>query len=74
MIEEIIKNYKDFAMDPSQPFFRAVYNLHKQYPNNMEFGHEVRALLMKIEDHLRNKAMEKSQEQLEKLITNNKSS
>jgi hypothetical protein len=74
MIEKIIEDYKDLALDPSQPFFQVVYNLHKQYPNNMEFGQEVRVLLMKIEDHLRNKTMENSQEQLEKLITNNKSS
>jgi len=74
MIEEIIKNYKDLAMDPSQPLFRAVYNLHKQYPNNMEFGQEVRVLLMKVEEQLFIKTAEQNREQLEKLITNNKSS
>jgi len=74
MIEKIIEDYKDLAMDPSQPFFRAVYNLHKQYPNNMEFGQEVRVLLMKVEEHLRNKAAEQNRKQLEKLTTNNKSS
>lgn len=69
-LDQISKEYKDTAMDPSQPFFREVFNLHQEFPNDMEFGNKVRKLIEKVNDHLRAKAMKESEAQLKIIFQN----
>ena len=74
MIEELLKKYEDMAFDPNQPFALEIYHLSKMYPNDIDFGSNVRKLVLRMEKHLKQKAVKKNQEDLEKIIENEKQS
>lgn len=67
-IQTILEDYRSRATDPSQPFFRQVYNLHTQFPNDLEFGSSVRKLIFMIDEKLREEARSDSNFQFEELM------
>ena len=67
-MEDLLKVYKDMAFDLKQPFALRVYHLHKQFPNDKDFGENVRKLLVKMENYIREKNAEKNKEDLDKII------
>jgi hypothetical protein len=67
-MEDLLKVYKDMAFDPKQPFALRVYHLHKQFPNDKDFGENIRKLLVKMENYIREKNAEKNKEDLDKII------
>jgi hypothetical protein len=71
-MEELIKKYKDIAFDPKQPFAVEVYHLYKTYPNDKELGEQVRKLMLRMEAHLKQKAVEKNTEDLKRIIESGK--
>jgi hypothetical protein len=71
-MEDLLKVYKDMAFDPKQPFALRVYHLHKQFPNDKDFGENVRKLLVKMENYIREKNAEKNKEDLDKIIKDGK--
>jgi hypothetical protein len=50
-IKRILEEYKDTALDFSQPALFEILKLSVQYPNDSEFGSKVRELVSKAEDH-----------------------
>lgn len=50
-IKKILEEYKDTALDFSQPALFEILKLSVQYSNDTEFGSHVRALVNKAEAH-----------------------
>ena len=67
-MEELLKAYKDMAFDPKQPFALRIYHLHKQFPNDKDFGENIRKLIIRMENHIRETNNKKNQADLKKIL------
>ena len=57
-LEKILEEYKDTALNFSQPALFEILKLSVQYPNDTEFGARVRELVSRAEDHHKNMVMQ----------------
>jgi hypothetical protein len=69
-MEQLSNEYKDTALDFSQPFMKEAYHLHLQNPNDAEFGKEVRKILVNAKIHNDRKNNLEAMDQLRNILSN----
>ena len=70
-IEKILEEYKDTALNFSQPALFEILKLSVQYPNDAEFGSRVRELLNRAEDHHKKMVKEVNDIALKEMLNKN---
>lgn len=70
-IEKMIASYKDDVFDHTHPLVLKIYHLHKEYPNDIDFGGKMRAIVLGMEEHIKEKNMIKNNADLEKILNSN---
>lgn len=71
-LKKMIESYKEKVFDIDHPFILKIYHLHKEYPNDIDFGGKIREIMVNIETESKKKLIQKNKKDLERIITENK--
>jgi hypothetical protein len=67
-IEHTQETYRNEISDFSNPLFVKIHSLHRDCPNDADFGNRVRKMISEIENFQREKAIRMSDQQLKEIL------